>query len=93
MRSAPDNPSLSGTPARALEREPALVAGSLEPFAGTDLIVLALMSGRTEPLTPRRVARISGLPAAEVDAALVALNSAGLLRRLNTVITSFVARA
>lgn len=52
--------------------------------------VLEMVTARDEPLTKGQISRLTGLPAAEVQAVTKILCEMRLLRRLNTIIESYV---
>ena len=58
----------------------------------TDLTVLQAVMSHDEPLTAGKTAKVTGLDPDCVFHALKILCAAGLVRRLNTVIISYVAR-
>ena len=106
MRSVPDSLSLVSTPTHALRREPAALAGSLQPLLlpaatppvpnladANELAVLAALIGRDEPLSLRGITRVTTLPAQEVERALHSLRQVGLVLRLNTLVDSYAARS
>jgi hypothetical protein len=81
------------------------LAGSLRPLllAATppapspadahELAVLAALIGREEALSLRAIIRLTALGAQEVETALDRLRQAELVRRLNTLVESYVARS
>ena len=97
MLSVPDSLPFVSTPTHALRREPAAVAGSLQPLptaaAHNELAVLAAVIGREEPLSLRAISRLTTLPTCEVQTALDGLWRAGLVLRLNTLIESYAPRS
>ena len=57
-----------------------------------DLTVLEAVMGQNEPVTVRRIAKLTDLPAGQAQGALEALCEVGLLRRLNTIVESYTTR-
>ena len=57
-----------------------------------DLIVLEAAMSRVRPVTARQLAKVTGMPQAEVAATLETLCDLGLLVRLNTVVPSYTTR-
>jgi len=58
----------------------------------SDLTVLQAVMSHSEPITAGRLAKVTGLPSAQLCVNLEALRELGLLRRLNTLIPSYTAR-
>jgi IclR helix-turn-helix domain len=58
----------------------------------SDLTVLGAVMGQNEPLTLKRIAKLTDVPPAQLRLALDALCELGLLRRLNTIVESYTAR-
>ena len=82
-------------PTVAIERVPESASATLPAAAGLelcDLTVLEAVLGESEPVTPRRVAKLTDIPPAQLFLALETLCELGLLRRLNTVVESYTAR-
>ena len=77
-------------PVYSHEREAAPGNGLIEP---AEVHVLHLVSCHGQPITKGQLSRLSGLSPAEVCDATDVLCRQGLLKRLNTLVESFVAAA
>lgn len=65
--------------------------GGLPPVEAAHLELLRLVAARPEPVTKGQIARLMNLPTEEVQSITGSLCDRRLLRRLNTIIESYVA--
>jgi hypothetical protein len=70
--------------------EPATVDADLAPLRPAHIVVFEMMHAQGSPLTMRQIVRLTTLPQAEVQMVLEALHDHGMVRRLETVIVSYV---
>jgi hypothetical protein len=97
LAEAPDAQAAPAAPvAQAAGEVPGstLSSGALEAteLESSDLTVLQAVMSHGEPVTASRLVRTTGLQAAELSAILESLHELRLLRRLNTVVPSYLAR-